>query len=513
MPTINIEAITNEFIKEGFFSEYLPSSFNLENTFDPCSIELSSAPDLVEPIQFNMSRFTDNSKRRTIYVPEFGSYISTVKYMKEKGIVEDLISLANDTHSFSPLIHPDGTLTKHERDYQAGITLTDADQDAFKSTYIPNIAEKIIRAQGAKGVLSLDISNFYTSIYTHLIPSIKLGYEAAEYQYKLQKANNADPAITEDYRTYVKLDEYVRNMNVARTNGLLPGIYISKFLAEALLSRIDSELETKNISFVRYVDDYEIFVYDESDIPRIQSHVSSCFQKYFLSLNNEKTKYSKFPFYVMDNLEKIYSKYIGSSPSTMDLMKLFNTFFQLETEGTKGAIRFLIKTIDNSFTVPDEKLLLAYLLNILVNDPRSLVKVCELIIQRKDQMTFSDDTIQLIDDLINRHVEANEHLETIWLLYMRRKITRKRLSAKVIAKIVESNNELAKLILIEEYKSSLSQSSKQKIINNASSWLLCYQLFYNNLIDKESFSEKSHIKKNLAFYSQLKRNHFSFYHT
>ena len=87
MPQINYATITNDFIKDGFFSEYLPPVFSIQNTFDPCSVTLSSSADLVSPLSFNMSRFTDDGKRRTIYIPEFGSYIATVKYMKDKNLI------------------------------------------------------------------------------------------------------------------------------------------------------------------------------------------------------------------------------------------------------------------------------------------------------------------------------------------------------------------------------------------------------------------------------------------
>jgi len=91
-------------------------------------------------------------------------------------------------------------------------------------------------------------------------------------------------------------------MNVGRTNGLLPGILISQFLAESLLSRVDKELKNCGLNFVRYVDDYEIFIYDENQINRIHNSVVSTLKKFFLVLNNEKTKYTKFPFYVVENL-------------------------------------------------------------------------------------------------------------------------------------------------------------------------------------------------------------------
>lgn len=511
MPRINFETITDDFTLNGFFSEYLPPSFSICNDFDPCSIALSSSSDLVEPLSFTMSRFTDDGKRRTIYIPEFSSYLAAIEFIKGKQLIQDLIQLSQDSHSFSPPIQINGELTRHERVYNYGITIDEADQEAFRSKYIPNIVDKINRAKGAKGILSLDISNFYSSIYTHLIPSIKLGRENAEAMFKLQKANNADPALTDEYRTYAALDQHIRNMNAGRTNGILPGTLISQFIAEALLSRIDHEIEAHGIEFTRYVDDYEVFIFNESDIPKAQNVIASTLEKYFLTLNNEKTKYTSFPYYVVENLEKIYLNYAGTSPDKAELMKLFNTFFILEKNGTKGAIRFLIKSIDDSFVPSDNHLLSSYLLNVLVNDSRSLVKVCQLLIRRKDQIDFGASELSLIDNLLIRQIESNNHLEAIWLLYLRKKIFGKILPSKISHMIANSDNDLAKIILLEEFGSCLSNMVIQEIKRKATSWILHYQLFYNGYISKDDFSALSHITKNLAFYSALKRNHFSFY--
>lgn len=267
----------------------------------------------------------------------------------------------------------------------------------------------------------------------------------------------------------------------------------------------------QKIQFVRYVDDYEIFIFNELDIPKIQNVITSILKKYFLSLNNEKTKYTPFPYYVVDNLEKIYLNYTGIAPDKSELMELFNTFFTLEKNGTKGAIRYLIKSMDDSFVPPDNYLFCSYLFNILVNDSRSLVKVCQLLIHRKEQIFFGQSEISLIENLLIQQIEKNNHLEAIWLLYLRRKISRKRIPAKISHLIANSDNDLAKIVLIEEFGSYLSNSIIHEIKGKAVSWILCYQLFYHDYINKKIFSSTSHITKNLAFYSALKRNHFSFY--
>ena len=432
MHNIDYGTITNDFYKDGFFSEYLPASFSLDNSFDPLTVDIARKAELLPPLMFTMSRFSEDGKRRAIYIPEFSSYLSAVKFMKENDLVKDIILESTDECSFSPLIQLNGTLTRHEQLYNFGITAVEADQEAFKSTYIPNIVEKLNRAKGACGILTLDISNFYASIYTHLIPIIKLGYENAEMQYKAQKANNTDSCITEDYRTYVKLDEQIRNLNNARTNGLLPGTLISQFIAEALLSKVDQEIKEHGIKFTRYVDDYEVFIYDDTKINEIQSAITMILNKYSLSLNNEKTKYTPFPYYVVENLEDIYKRYLDNHPSDANMMKLFNTYFKLEDTGTKGAIRFLIKSISDPFVPSNNNLLSSYLLNVLANDSRSLVKVCQLLIKRKTEINIENSDLLIIENLLNKHLEEGHHLETVWLLYLRRKITSKKIAAKIL---------------------------------------------------------------------------------
>ena len=214
----------------------------------------------------------------------------------------------------------------------------------------------------------------------------------------------------------------------------------------------------------------------------------------------------------MENLEKILYEYLGKTLDETDFMEMFNTFFKLESNGTKGAIRFLVKSLSEAFVAPNDELFLSYLLNILVNDSRSLVKVCELLIEMNAELSH-DDYIELIESLIVKNTNDNNQLETVWLLYIRKKLFNKRISAKIANMIASSNNELAKVILVEEFNGHLTEAVKRKIIQNASTWLLCYQLFYHDYITKAEFSNKTHISKNLAFYAKLKRENFSFYKT
>lgn len=507
--------ITKTFTQDGYFSEYLPPSFSLSKNqnvaklFDG-SIVISNKSDLAEPISFSMSRFKKDGSRRTIYVPELCSYISAIKVMTDKNLISDLITSLTSNVSFSPLLQASGELTRHEKNYIPTTSEEFLEFEDVALTYVPNVLKKLNLAKGAKKILCLDISNFYGNIYTHLLPAIKLGYEDAELQYKAQRANNTDPVISDDYRKYVELDEAVRNMNGARTNGLLAGTIISQFLAEALLSRIDIELKNEKINYVRYVDDYEVFIYDESQIEKIKSIVENKLRKYFLALNEEKTDIVEFPYYLVENLKKIYEGYSNRELSDEELMKLFNCYFRLEQEGIKGSIRFLIKSIGSDLKPKNKNIFTTYLINTLVNDSRSMVKTCELLITQKSKIEIKKHDIEIIKNLLLQHLNCSNDLEVLWLLYLLKEFGVRKFIAKISRKIIHSHNDLAIIMLIEEFQ--INDKMIDECKTNAKSWLLCYQLFLRGHLTKNEFKTKSKIKHNISFYSKLKKHEFSFYH-
>lgn len=511
-PKYNLNKITEEFITKGFFSEYLPPCFNIDADFDIINEKsLSQQRDHVNPYIYNMSRFTDKSKRRHIHLPEFSSYIAVSQFIKSEDFLCELIDYSSKSkHSFSKLTQQDGSITRHDRIYSKRSAYAKVDEFS-NSTFIPNVVKKINRAKGAVGILYLDISNYYGSIYTHLFPAILLGYEQAIEQYNIYSANKQDSRVTETYKKYLQLDKTIRAMNGGRTNGLLVGILSSQFIAETLLTRIDEEIESKGINFVRYADDYEIFIYEDSEIEYATGEIEKILSKYHLSINHEKTKYVEFPYYVVENLENLYLDFAQKSLNQNELMDIFNRFFLLEKNGVKGAIRFFIKSIDGSTNIQDYCLFFSYIINTLVNDNRSLTKVCELIIKDKTRLKPQKEHFEIIQRLLLRCVKENKDLEVVWLLYILKELDVQKIDKTIISHVLKSQNELAKIIILSHTKESFTKNQKQHIIKHAESWILNYQLFFEDFISKEEFKNKTGIAHNLAYYSALKKKGFSFY--
>lgn len=498
--------IKDEFIYEGLFSEYLPSNFKVPK--EVFQITLQGKLDLIEPLRFSMSRF-NNKDRRIIYIPEITNYVRAINYLDDNNLIEELINIAKSDVSFSHFVKNDRIL-KHENSYDfIQEKLTSDIDESIISNYIENVVDKIKRAKGSVGVLKLDISNFYESIYTHMLPAIKLGYDGLYENYHKFKANNSDPSINGDYIKYKDLDIKIRNLNCQRTNGILPGTKISQLVAESFLTRIDEEIKSEGIKYVRYVDDYEIFIEDENKIDFIKNKISAILNKYSLSINQNKTEYLKFPYYVVSNLSKIIDDKISDEVSVFDTMELFNIFFDMEKNGVKGAVRFLIKSLKKEVNFEDKELYKTFLFNVLVNDERSMIKSCELLLQNKDVLNFSIIDKEIIKSRLIENIENENHLESIWLLLLLCKIDNSIIDNILIEKITKSGNDLLIIVMVNELEKDLYKNYISHLNIDSLSWLLIYELFRLDYIPKTIID--SLFKNNSYFYKKMKYKSITFY--
>ena len=329
---MNLEQILYDIKYEGFFSSYLPKNFqipalkNIDKTFEIYKLYPKQGTSFaaVEPSNFTMPNFSIENSRRVISIPEICSYINIVKYLENSENVEVLESLlvikSGKDISFSPNLDENEDLSKFDPMYsfQAEeineVYLNESSKKTEPketSNYTENIIKKIKKSKGAKGILHIDIANFFGSIYTHFIPAIVLGYKEALNEYR-QHSNSSNVL----YKKSVELDKQVRLMNQSRTNGILKGPILSKIIAEALLDRIDEELTHCEVNYTRFMDDYEIYIYNEDEVDNTLEKFISIFHKYGLTLNGQKTKYEEYPFYRYTNLKKIISKLIIRSSIT-----------------------------------------------------------------------------------------------------------------------------------------------------------------------------------------------------
>ena len=495
----NYKKIQKEIIINGFFSEYLPPCFNINSNIINLFKYNKKNYDLIPPISFTMSKFTKNNARRTIYIPEICSYLNTCIYARDNKIIKELIEFSdNDIHSFSKDIGDNDEIIRYDQIYNG----------VKNDKYIENISKKIILSAGAKKILKLDISNCFSSFYLHMVPAIILGAEEAQIQFINLKSKNK---VSETYKKYNEFDSKIRQQNLNRTNGLLVGPLLSKIVAEALLARIDNELDNEGYSFIRYMDDYEIFLYEDNE-KKIINKIEIILKKYSFSLNSEKIEIIEFPYYIINNFNNILNMISDIADiDKEEVINIFNYFIEIEKQDVKGSIRYLSKI--SKFIIDKTKqesieLGISYLLTIMRNDERALPNVCELFVNRKNELFLNQSNIRIIKNYLRLNLNYRNDLEVLWLTYTLLELDQLKNDKELIEEILNNGHELVWIILLK-YK-ILDNEQKTKISKSSSSWMALYELFYEDIIDIKTFCSKLNLKKNICVYKNFKLNEINF---
>lgn len=99
----NYKEIYKNLRLNGFFSEYLPPCFKLEESVFKHPLGFDC--DLIQPYSFTMSRFNTNDSRRTIFIPEIGAYSVLNEFIKDNRIIEEITEMIdNNPITFSKVI-------------------------------------------------------------------------------------------------------------------------------------------------------------------------------------------------------------------------------------------------------------------------------------------------------------------------------------------------------------------------------------------------------------------------
>lgn len=92
-------------------------------------------------------------------------------------------------------------------------------------------------------------------------------------------------------RSFLKAGVMENGLVSPNTEGVPQGGPLSPLLSNIYLDKLDKELEYRGLRFVRYADDFNIFVKSKDSAKRVKESVSSWLErKLFLKVNSEKTK-------------------------------------------------------------------------------------------------------------------------------------------------------------------------------------------------------------------------------
>lgn len=136
-------------------------------------------------------------------------------------------------------------------------------------------------------VFHTDITDCYSSIYTHAIPW-------ALHTKPISKANETDSLL------WNRIDKLFRYMQFWQTNWIPQWSFLMDFIAELVLAYIDNCLTSKiaqikqfeNFKIIRYRDDYKIFVNSPNIGKEIIKELTTILSDVGMKLNTNKTTHS-----------------------------------------------------------------------------------------------------------------------------------------------------------------------------------------------------------------------------
>lgn len=175
-----------------------------------------------------------------------------------------------------------------------------------------------VYAQG-RYLLRADISRFYPSVYTHSIPWALHGKEySKQHKFDLILGN--------------QLDKLVQSCQYGQTNGLPIGPDTSLLIAETILCKVDAELAKKNITGLRYVDDYELVFDSQAEALEGLSLFQEVLLRFELHLNPAKTRILPLPQRIEETWVDSLKGFVlepSSANFKSQLIHFFDTAFEL----------------------------------------------------------------------------------------------------------------------------------------------------------------------------------------
>ncbi len=242
-------------------------------------------------------------------------------------------------------------------------------------------------------LMKTDISNCYSSIYTHSITWAMCDKEKAKG--KLQNKISLSSKDEKRYKIGDTIDKYIQCMSYKQTNGIPQGSILMDFIAELVLGYADKELSERlskkdynkiDYKVLRYRDDYRIYGKTQEDVVKTAKVLTEVLSSLNFKLNTQKTIITQDLISDSIKPDKLYYldngyKQLEKTECTYNLQKHLLRIYKLSLEHPNtGSLQ---KAMDHFFKricdwkendlykeIGSTKVLLSILTNIGYNNPR-----------------------------------------------------------------------------------------------------------------------------------------------
>jgi Reverse transcriptase (RNA-dependent DNA polymerase) len=275
----------------------------------------------------------------------------------------------------------------------------------------------IVRAanrSNAKCVVVTDLSDFYSSLYTHSVPWAIHGKATA-------KAQRRATALYGN-----KLDELLRAAQDQQTVGIPIGPDTSLIVAELVLSSVDHKLARRiaNIRGLRYMDDFELYFAHPSAAENGLAVLQEMLLDFELRLNPHKTTVEQAPIGIEHEWVHVFRNFIFSPrprPQSRDLIRYFDCLTKYVREYPKEHIvKYALARLQKLPVAPENWVLYQSLLATAVTVEPGAIQTYILLLIRCTEAgcTLDPDlTESTLNDILEVSAPLGHHHEMAWSLW------------------------------------------------------------------------------------------------
>ncbi len=519
--------IEEKFIRKGYFTKELPPPFYTEKMADNLN-DIKKQWQAIfsqETTKLSGESKSDFKQRKCDFVNRYSSSKSW-KFNISKGILARRpIEIPNPKH-FIKVVE---LISEKWSDFQAVFTNssfsssypieeTDQNKRAVKtlSKNVSDLRDRILDASVNKLIqVKLDISKFYPTIYTHIIPWCWIGKEESKKYFKMSKVDfeaeisaNNPSAIGYDYSN--KLDNAIRACQDKQSIGLPIGPDTSHILSELVACKIDEEFSNTysnvNATGCRYYDDYYVFVNtnDEADI--VIKGLQKILNKYQLELNDRKIEIDQYPIpfeneWVTD-LNRFEFKSTNLSNSIKHYFSLIWGIGQENKSRTDWVFKYSLKLFEfGTVLIPKKswRLFENLLLKTTLMQPAILDITTRIFITYSEHIDSVSKTKMkdLIEAVITNHSQVNHNFEVSWSLWLA-KTFEIQIEESIANKVIETKDSSAILILLcldkehklvsgnPDYSTITSELTDNVLFSEY--WILAYEAVRKNWLTPSNSS-------------------------
>lgn len=493
----------------GYFADQIPPCFSSDAFANSCDKLVKSVGQSYMTSPVSLSIYKSKVSRRTVSVPNPYAFAHTVEKMRQ--YKKDILRFAKSTNSESPITFIRSYNGLNEKVINSGIARL---RLHARSDYISNLRERIVAAMGHRYRLSLDVSNFYDSLYTHSIAWAICGKDAAKKMFSDKKSR------TNDYRVADELDRSTRNQKSQETHGILTGPFTSRIVSEIVMAAIDKELRDAGYLFKRYVDDYKFYFRSEYKAHGAIVKVADILGKYNLAINQSKIEIEEYPF----DLESQMKLKLETALSENGVYGALVEAGRLHLAGEKGAYKYALRMLENeTISEKDIEVVLAMLFNIKLIDPKYGQFIIPYLQSNKDQFG-AERLAELLNTELEKSLEDGYEQEILNLLYFQR-VMEAEIEGKLLLEALDIDNDFIRIIALDLWVNGRSRvnrtphvagknNKKAQVIETAMQgqsmdgehWLLLFESDVHGLMAVSIDNGKT-----APFFKEMKRLGISFY--